>query len=100
MYGRGCDALGRDCAEVCPYAAHAPCTVEGAAVWSAGTACVTATSVGVHLNLAGALAVARELGAAGWAAADLLAALHLGLAEGVAARASPTPDAGGVAHGG
>ncbi len=91
--------LGRECAEACPYA-HAPCTVEGAAVWSAGTACVTSSSVGADLDLAAALAVARELSAAGWTAADLLTALRLGLAEGLAARASPTPDAGGVAHGG
>ncbi len=69
-------------------------------MWSAGTACVTASSLGADLDLAGALAVARELGASGWAAADLLTALRLGLAEGLAARASPTPDAGGVAHGG
>mgnify|MGYP000134071164 CR=1 FL=1 len=69
-------------------------------MWSAGTACVTATSVGADLDLAAALAVARELGACGWAAAELLTALRLGLAEGLAARSSTTPDAGGVAHGG
>ncbi|WP_137179275.1 hypothetical protein [Roseomonas sp. AR75] len=61
---------------------------------------MTATSIGADLDLGGALAVARELGAAGWAAAELLTALRLGLAEGLAARNSPTPDAGGVAHGG
>jgi hypothetical protein len=44
--------------------------------------------------------MARELGAVGWAAAELLTALRLGLAEGLAARASPTADAGGVTHGG
>ncbi len=85
---------------MCPYTANAPATVEGAAVWSAGTACVTASSVGADLDLAGALAMAREMGAAGWAAAELLTALQLGLAEGLAARNSSTPDAGGVAHGG
>jgi hypothetical protein len=69
-------------------------------VWSAGTASVTASSVGADLDLAGALAVARELGATGWAAAELLTALRLGLAEGRAARTSPIPDAGGVVHGG
>lgn len=69
-------------------------------MWSAGTASMTATSIGADLDLAGALAVAREMGATGWAAAELLTAVRLGLAEGLAARASPTPDAGGVAHGG
>jgi hypothetical protein len=69
-------------------------------VWSAGTACVTATGIGADLNLAAALVIARELGAAGWAAAELLTALRLGFAEGLAARNAPTPDTGGVAHGG
>ncbi len=69
-------------------------------MWSAGTACVTASSVGADLDLACALAMARELGASGWAVAELLTALRLGLAEGLAARNTPTPDAGGVAHGG
>jgi hypothetical protein len=58
----------------------------GAAVRSAGTASVTASSVGADLDLAGALAMARELGAVGWAAAELLTALRLGLAEGAALR--------------
>jgi hypothetical protein len=40
--------------------------------------------------------MARELGASGWAAAELLTALRLGLAEGLAARNSPIPDAGGA----
>ncbi|WP_372623813.1 hypothetical protein [Falsiroseomonas sp.] len=61
---------------------------------------MTTTGIGADLDLVGALAMARELGAAGWATAELLTALRLGLAEGLAARASPTPDAGGVAHGG
>jgi hypothetical protein len=74
--------------------------VEGAAVWSAGTACVTATGIGADFDLAGALAIARELCATGWAAAEHLTALRLGLAEGLATRSSPTADAGGVAHGG
>jgi hypothetical protein len=61
---------------------------------------VAATGIGADLDLAGALAMAREMGAAGWAAAELLTALRLGIAEGLAARSSSTPDAGGVAHGG
>ncbi|WP_270934585.1 hypothetical protein [Falsiroseomonas oryzae] len=61
---------------------------------------MTATSIGADLDLAGALAIAREMGATGWAAAELLTALRFGLAEGLAARNSPTVDAGGVAHGG
>jgi hypothetical protein len=74
--------------------------VEGAAVWNAGTACVMATGIGADLDVTAALVMARELGACGWAAAELLTALRLGLTEGLAARASPTLDAGGVAHGG
>jgi hypothetical protein len=61
---------------------------------------VAASNIGADLDIASALAMAREHGACGWAAAELLTALRLGLAAGLAARASPTPDAGGVAHGG
>ena len=41
---------------------------------------------GLTLDTAGALAAARELGAAGWAAAELLLAIRIGMAEGNAAR--------------
>ena len=41
---------------------------------------------GLTLDTAGALAAARELGAAGWAAAELLLAIRIGMAEGAAAR--------------
>ncbi|SUE63497.1 hypothetical protein [Roseomonas gilardii] len=41
---------------------------------------------GLTLDTAGALAAARELGAAGWPAAELLFALRIGMAEGTAAR--------------
>lgn len=54
---------------------------------------------GLDLDMAGALAAAREMGASGWAAADLLTALRLGMAAGAAARRT-TPDAGGLPHGG
>jgi hypothetical protein len=37
---------------------------------------------GLTLDTAGALAVARDLGAAGWAAAELLLAVRQGMAEG------------------
>jgi hypothetical protein len=40
---------------------------------------------GLTLDTAGALAAARELGAAGWAAAELLLAIRIGMAEGSAA---------------
>jgi hypothetical protein len=55
---------------------------------------------GLDLDMAGALAAAREMGASGWAAAELLTALRLGMAAGAAARRTPTPDAGGLPHGG
>ena len=41
---------------------------------------------GLTLDTAGALAAARELGAAGWSAAELLLAIRIGMAEGSAAR--------------
>ena len=46
----------------CPCAAHAPPSVEGAALWAAGTACVTATMEGLDLDIPAALAAAREMG--------------------------------------
>jgi hypothetical protein len=39
---------------------------------------------GVTLDTAGALAAAREMGATGWATADLLLAIRIGMAEGAA----------------
>jgi hypothetical protein len=50
---------------------------------------------GATLDMASALATARELGATGWAAAELLAALLTGMAEGLAARQSAPTDPGG-----
>jgi hypothetical protein len=44
------------------------------------------TMGGVALDVAGALAAARELGANGWAAAELLAAINSGMAEGISSR--------------
>ena len=41
---------------------------------------------GLILDIAGALAVARDLGAFGWAAAELLLAIRIGMAEGATAR--------------
>ncbi len=41
---------------------------------------------GLSLDTAGALAAARDLGAIGWAAAELLLAIRIGMAEGAAAR--------------
>ena len=41
---------------------------------------------GLTLDTAGALAAAREMGAAGWAATELLLAMRIGMAEGAAAR--------------
>ena len=41
---------------------------------------------GLTLDTAGALSTARELGATGWAAAELLLAIRIGMAEGSAAR--------------
>lgn len=48
---------------------------------------------GLTLDTAGALAAARDLGAAGWAAAELLLALRIGMAEGGAERRASAPAA-------
>jgi hypothetical protein len=41
---------------------------------------------GLDLDMPAALAAARETGASGWAAAELLLAMRMGLAAGSAAR--------------
>jgi hypothetical protein len=48
---------------------------------------------GLILNMTAALAAARELGATGWAAAELLLALRHGIAAG-RAEAAPPPEGG------
>ncbi|MFC7543660.1 hypothetical protein ACFQU2_35250 [Siccirubricoccus deserti] len=61
---------------------------------------------GLDLDMPAALATAREMGASGWDAAELLLAMRMGLAAGSAARRTESPDpdhptdAGGVTHGG
>ena len=85
-------ALDRDCGLLCPYAVHAPTSVEGAAAWAAGTTCATATMAGLDLDMPAALATAREMGASGWAAAEMLLALRMGLAAGSAARRGGSTD--------
>ena len=46
---------------------------------------------GLTLDTAGALAAARETGATGWAAAELLLAIRAGMAEGSAERSPTSP---------
>ena len=41
---------------------------------------------GLDLDMPAALTTAREMGASGWAAAELLLAIRIGMAEGSAAR--------------
>ncbi len=65
---------------------QAPTSIEGHACWSAGTACAEVSMAGLRLDTAGALAAARELGATGWAASELLLAIRIGMADGAAAR--------------
>ena len=56
--------------------------------------------IGLDLDMLAALATAREMGATGWAAAELLLSMRMGLTAGSAARRSHHPtDAGGVTHG-
>jgi len=55
---------------------------------------------GLDLDMPAALATAREMGATGWAAAELLLAMRMGLAAGSAARRTDHPTGpGGVTHG-
>jgi hypothetical protein len=45
----------------------------------------------LDLDMPAALATAREMGASGWAAAELLLAMRMGLATGSAARRTDPP---------
>ena len=78
----------------CPYALHAPASAQGAALWAAGTACVSTGMAGLELDTAGTIAMAREMGVQGWAAAELLTALRMGLAAGAAARRTALTEQG------
>ena len=49
---------------------------------------------GLTLDMTAALSVARDLGAVGWAAAELLLAVRQGMVEG-RAQAAPRPEGGG-----
>lgn len=71
--------------------------MEGAACWAAGTACAQATMAGLTIDMAAAQAAARDLGARGWHATELLLAIRTGMAEGAkAARlGAATADTGG-----
>jgi hypothetical protein len=46
---------------------------------------------GLDLDMPAALATAREMGASGWAAAELLLAMRMGLAAGSAAHRADPP---------
>jgi hypothetical protein len=46
---------------------------------------------GLDLDMPAALATAREMGATGWAAAELLLAMRMGLTAGSAARRTDPP---------
>ena len=81
-YCRGCAAIARDCGDSCPYSQHAPLSIEAHACWAAGTACAEASIAGITLPFTHALAAAREVGASGWAASEMLMAIGIGMAEG------------------
>ena len=80
--------FNRDCGLACPYAAHAPASVEGAACWAACTTCAMANMADLDLDMPAALTNSREMGASGWAAVELLLALRMGLAAGSAVSSS------------
>jgi hypothetical protein len=48
---------------------------------------------GLDLDMPAALATAREMGASGWAAAELFLAMRMGLTAGSAARRTDPPEA-------
>jgi hypothetical protein len=54
---------------------------------------------GVDVDMAGAVALAREMGVSGWIAAALLADFRAGLSAGLASRNAPA-DTGGSPNGG
>jgi hypothetical protein len=72
-----------------------PASAEGIVLSAAGTACVRADKAGADLDMSGAVALACEMGAAGWAAAVLLAKFGSGLSAGLASRTAPA-DTGGL----
>ena len=69
--------------------------MEGAACWSAGTACAQATLAGLTIDMAAAQVAARALGAEGWPAAELLLAIRTGMAAGAAANRTAACGTGG-----
>ena len=83
----------------CPYAAHAPASVDGAAVWAAANASVRAGMTSLEIDLPGALAMATGMGAHHWAACDLIAAFRGGMFAGLEARREAATDRGGGVDG-
>lgn len=71
---------------MCPYAEHAPTTIEGAACWQAAMLCMNAGMAGPELDLPGALRIAESLGVPAPVALTLLGALRQGWHEGLAKR--------------
>ena len=92
--------MGRDCGNACPYVSTAPCSLEGAAVWAAGAACVRLGMATLEVDMSAALAMARESGASGWSAAHMLAEFAAGMMAGAEQRQSNlTPADGEHSHG-
>jgi hypothetical protein len=60
---------------------------------------VQADMAGVDVDMAGAVALAREMGVSGWIAAALFADFRAGLSAGVSSRNAPA-DTGGSPDGG
>lgn len=87
-YCRGCAATERDCGPVCPYAANAPTTIEGASCWQAAMLCIVPGFASAHLDIPAALRITESLGVPPALALTLLGALRQGLLEGLASRRS------------
>lgn len=62
-------------------------------------ACISLGMTTVELDMAGALAAARECGVAGWPAVAMLSAIAAGMAAGCAKRRDETIDEGDVVNG-
>lgn len=91
--------MDRDCGLTCPYAEHAPASAEAAACWSAAMACIAPGKTTLEMDMAGALAAARECGVSGWPAVEMLAAIGAGMAAGCAKRRDETIDEGETVNG-
>lgn len=75
---------GRDCRARCPYAQHAPTTIEGAACWQAAMLCLVPGFAGPQLDVPAPLRLAESLGTEARVAIPLLGMIREGMHGGFA----------------